>query len=58
MTPLIVSAIGKKKRRREKREGASTSTAVPDVHAPKQRKRRVQRENIQAPGACTPLSLI
>jgi hypothetical protein len=55
---LIASAIGKKKRRREKREGASTSTVAPGVHAPKQRKRRVQRENLQAPGACIPLSLI
>jgi hypothetical protein len=58
MAPSIISAIGKKKRRREKREGASTSTAALSVHAPKQRKRRVQRENIQAPGACTLLSLI
>jgi hypothetical protein len=58
MAPSIISAIGKKKRRREKREGASTSTVALGVHAPKQRKKRVQRENIQAPGACTLLSLI
>jgi hypothetical protein len=58
MAPSTVESIGKKKRRREKREGASTSTAAPGVHAPKQRKRRVQRENLQASGACTPLSLI
>jgi hypothetical protein len=58
MVPSTVSTIGKKKRRREKREGASTSTAALGVHAPKQRKRRVQRENILAPGACTLLSLI
>jgi hypothetical protein len=58
MALSIISAIGKKKRRREKREGASTSTAALGVHAPKQRKMRVQRENIQAPGACTLLSLI
>jgi hypothetical protein len=58
MAPLTVKSIGKKKRRRERKEEASTSTAALGVHAPKQRKRRVQRENIQAPGACTLLSLI
>jgi hypothetical protein len=44
MAPLTTSAIGKKKKRRKKRDGASTSTVAPGVHAPKQRKRRMQRE--------------
>jgi hypothetical protein len=39
-------------------EGASTRTATPGVHAPKQRKKRMQRESPQVPGACTLLSLI
>jgi hypothetical protein len=47
-----------KKRRKEKREGASISTAASGVHAPKQRKRRVQRESPQAPGARTLFPLI
>jgi hypothetical protein len=58
MAPSTISAIGKKKRRREKREGVSISTAALGVHAPKERKRRVQRESIQASGTCTLLSLI
>jgi hypothetical protein len=36
MAPSTISAIGKKKRRREKREGASTSTAALGVHAEKE----------------------
>jgi hypothetical protein len=58
MAPSTVEMIGKKKRRRGKKDEASTSMPASGVHAPKQRKRRVQRENIQAPGACTLPSLI
>jgi hypothetical protein len=41
MAPSIVESIGKKKRTREKKEGASSSVAAPDACEPKQRKRRV-----------------
>jgi hypothetical protein len=58
MAPSAVEMIGKKKRGREKREGASTSTAASRACEPKQRKRRAQRFNSQAPGACTSFSLI
>jgi hypothetical protein len=53
MAPSTVEMIGKKKRKRGKKGEASTSVPVSGVHAPKQRKRRVQRESLQAPGACT-----
>jgi predicted alternative tryptophan synthase beta-subunit len=58
MAPTTVELIGKKKRRREKMERTSSSVVVPSACEQKQMKRRVQRENPQAPGACTPLSLI
>jgi hypothetical protein len=59
MTPLTIETIGKKKRRRgKKEEGASCSAAALGVHAPKQRKRRVQRDGSQAPGAHPSLSFI
>jgi hypothetical protein len=58
MTPSTVEMIGKKKRRRGKKGEASTSVSASGVHAPKQRKRRMQRESLQAPGACTLLSFI
>jgi hypothetical protein len=58
MTPAVVEMIGKKKRRRGKKDEASTSMPASGVHAPKQRKRRMQRESPQAPGACTLLFLI
>jgi hypothetical protein len=54
MAPSTVELIGKKK----KRERISSSVAVLSACEQKQRKRRVQRENPQTPGACTPLSLI
>jgi hypothetical protein len=53
-----VEMIGKKKRRRGKKGEASTSVPASGVHAPKQRRRRMQRESLQAPGACTLLSFI
>jgi hypothetical protein len=58
MAPSTVEMIGKKKRRRGKKDEASTSMPASDVHTPKQRKRRMQRESPQAPGACTLLFLI
>jgi hypothetical protein len=39
MAPSVVKLIGKKKRRREKKDGVSTSSAALGIHAPKQRKR-------------------
>jgi hypothetical protein len=45
MAPAIVEMIGKKKRRRWKKDEASTSMPVSGVHASKQRKRRMQRES-------------
>jgi hypothetical protein len=58
MVPSTVKSIGKKKKRREMREGASSSVAASGACEPKQRKRKVQRENPRVPGVCTPLSLI
>jgi hypothetical protein len=58
IAPGVVEMIGKKKRRRGKKDEASTSMPASGVHAPKQRKRRTQRESPQAPGACTLLFLI
>jgi hypothetical protein len=58
MAPSTVEMIGKKKRRRGKKDEASTSMPTSGVHAPKQRRRRMQRESPQAPGACTLLFLI
>jgi len=58
MVSLTVETIGKKKRRRGKKEEASSSVVAPGVHAPKQRKRRVQRDGSQAPGTHLSLSLI
>jgi hypothetical protein len=45
MALSTTESIGKKKRTREKRKGASSRIAAPDVHAPNQRMRRVQRVN-------------
>jgi hypothetical protein len=56
MAPAAVEMIGKKKRRREKRDETSTSLPGPDVYIPKQRKRRSQRDDSQAPGAHPSLS--
>jgi hypothetical protein len=58
MAPAAVKMIGKKKRRRGKKEEVSASSVALGVHAPKQRKRRVQRESPQVPSACIFLSLI
>jgi hypothetical protein len=58
MAPSTVEMIGKKKRRRGKKDEASTSVPASGVHAPKQRKRIMQRESPQAPGACTLLFFI
>jgi hypothetical protein len=59
MAPSIVETIGKKKRRRgKKEEGASSDVAALGVHAPKQRKRRVQSDDLQAQGAHPSLSFI
>jgi hypothetical protein len=43
MAPSAVESIGKKKRRRGKKEDASSSVPAPGVHEPKQRKRMTQR---------------
>jgi hypothetical protein len=56
IAPTVVEMIGKKKRRRGKKDEVCMPAS--DVHAPKQRKRRMQRESPQAPGACTLLFLI
>jgi hypothetical protein len=45
IAPAVVEMIGKKKRRRGKKDEASTSMPASGVHAPKQRKRRMQRES-------------
>jgi hypothetical protein len=59
MAPSTIESIGKKKRRRgKKEEGASSSPAALGVHTPKQRKRRAQRDGLQAPGAHPSLSFI
>jgi hypothetical protein len=58
MAPSTIETIGKKKRRRERKEGASTSSPVPGACEPRQRRRRTQREIPQTPGACILLSLI
>jgi hypothetical protein len=58
MTPSAVKSIGKKKRRREKKEGVSTCSAALGAYEPKQRKRRVQRGGPPAPGTYTFLSCI
>jgi hypothetical protein len=59
MAPSTVKSSIKKKREREKREGdAGASASAPGAHGPKQRRRRVQRDNSQAPGAHTISSLI
>jgi hypothetical protein len=58
MAPSAVEVIGKKKRRRGKKGEASTSVPASGVHAPKQRRRRVQRESPRAPGTRTILFLI
>jgi hypothetical protein len=58
MAPVVVEMIGKKKRRRGKKEEASFSVVVPGVCEPKQRKRRAQRSGSPAPGTYTSLSRI
>jgi hypothetical protein len=44
MAPAAVEMIGKKKRRRGKRDEACISLPGPGVHTPKQRKRMAQRD--------------
>jgi hypothetical protein len=44
MAPAAVEMIGKKKRRRGKKEESLSSVDVPGVHAPKQRKRGAERQ--------------
>jgi hypothetical protein len=44
MAPLVVRSIGKKKRRREKKEGANPSMSAPGACEPRQRRKRVQRQ--------------
>jgi hypothetical protein len=46
MTPTAVEMIGKKKRMRGKKEEASSSVAAPGACESKQRKRRVQRQEV------------
>jgi hypothetical protein len=59
IAPSTVEAIGKKKiRRGRKEEGASSSATALGVHAPKQRKKRVQRDDSQTLGAHPSLSFI
>jgi hypothetical protein len=58
MSPSAVEMIGKKKRKRWKKEEASSSVVSPGACEPKQRKRRAQRSGSPAPGTCVLLSLI
>jgi hypothetical protein len=58
MAPSAVEMIGKKKRRRGKKEKASSSVAAPGACELKQWNRRAQRNGSPAPGTCILLSLI
>jgi hypothetical protein len=58
MAPSTVKLIGKKKRMRGKKEEVSSSVAAPGTCEPKRRKRRAQRESLQASGARILLSLV
>jgi hypothetical protein len=50
MAPSVVKSIGKKKMRREKKEGAGPSMPVSGACEPRQRRRRVQRPESYEPG--------
>jgi hypothetical protein len=58
MAPSTVRSIGRKKRRREKKEGVSSSSTALGACEPRQRRKRMQRERPQAPGTCILLSFI
>jgi hypothetical protein len=50
MLPSSSSVVERKKKRRRRREGAAPSVLAPDVCEPKQRRRRVQRQEPYEPG--------
>jgi hypothetical protein len=58
MAPSTISAVERKKKKRRRGEGTSSSLPAPGTREPKHRRRRVQRERSQEPGACTLLFLL
>jgi hypothetical protein len=50
MLPSSSSVVERKKKRRRRREGAAPSVLAPGACEPKQRRRRVQRQEPHEPG--------
>jgi hypothetical protein len=50
MLPSSSSVVERKKKRRRRREGAGPSVPAPGVREPRQRRRRVQRQESHEPG--------
>jgi hypothetical protein len=51
MAPSTILAVERKKKRRRRREGADPSVHAPGACEPRQRRKRVQRQRSQEPGA-------
>jgi hypothetical protein len=51
MAPSTISAVERKKKKRRRGEGANPSVPAPGTCEPRHRRRRVQRQRSQEPGA-------